>query len=80
MPNSFFEAMLSARVNALEAAREAMLVGDDESEGALGFGGGGKEVLALSLDGRGECCIRKSFGNAISDRGDGGILRSVNGR
>jgi hypothetical protein len=41
-----------ARLRALEAAREAMLDGEEESGGTLvlmvGMGGGGKVMLALS--------------------------------
>lgn len=53
VPNSFLDARLRARLRALEAAREAALVGDDESGGAFGLGGGGNVVL--SLDGLREC-------------------------
>jgi hypothetical protein len=56
-PKSFFEARLMARLRALEAAREAMLEGEDDSGGTLVlmlgvtlvFGGGGNVMLALGM-------------------------------
>lgn len=55
-PKSFLEARLIARLSALEAAREAMLEGEEESGGTLVLilgivvvlGGGGKVMLVLN--------------------------------
>lgn len=54
-PKSFFDARLIARLRALEAAREAMLEGEEESGGTLVLicgvilvlGGGGKVMLVF---------------------------------
>ena len=40
-PKRVLDAILKARLSALEAAREATLEGDDESGGAFALGGGG---------------------------------------
>jgi hypothetical protein len=45
-PKSFFEAMFSALVSGLEVL-EPTLEGDDDSEGMLAFGIGGKVVFEL---------------------------------
>lgn len=41
--------MLSARLSAFVAAREAMLEGDEDSGGGAAIGGGGKVMLLLWL-------------------------------
>ena len=43
-PNNFLVARLMARLRALEAARDAMLDGEDDRGGGALFGGGGKVV------------------------------------
>lgn len=74
MPNRFFFAKLSARVRAFVAAREAADVGDAESWGAFGLGGGGNvgAVLGEPLP------ERLNVGGSV-ERGDDGSLRSFNG-
>lgn len=78
VPNNFLEAKLRARVRALEAARDAVLVGDDDSGGALGLGGGGN--IGGSFEGVREWGVRYRFVNASSDKGEGGTFRSASGR
>jgi len=45
--------MLSARLSALVAAREAMLDGEEDRGGAFEFGGGGKVILFTTVAGEG---------------------------
>ena len=56
VPNNFLDAKLRARLRALEAARDAALVGDDDRGGALGLGGGGN--IGWSLEGVPDCGVR----------------------
>lgn len=44
-PKRVFDAILKARLSAFEAAREAMLEGEDERGGAFALGGGGNVIL-----------------------------------
>jgi hypothetical protein len=74
MPKSFLDARLSARLSALEAARDAALVGDDDMGGAFGWGGGGNVL------GSGESAVGKSVTTTSSVNGDGGIFLSRRGR
>ncbi len=44
-PKRVFDAILRARLRAVEAAREAMLEGEDERGGTFALGGGGNVIL-----------------------------------
>ena len=52
-PKSFLEAILSARLRALVAARDAILDGEEDSGGRFEFGGGGKVILLIAMEGEG---------------------------
>lgn len=74
-PSSFFDAMLSARVNALPRW------GDTDAGSACRFGGGGKAVFAEGpgLGGL-SCACRKMPGSRLSEVGELEVLRSAGGR
>ena len=51
-PKSFLDAILSARLSALVAAREAVLDGEEDNGGTFEFGGGGNVMLLIAVEGK----------------------------
>jgi hypothetical protein len=68
-PKSFLEAILSARLSALVAAREAMLDGEEDNGGAFELGGGGKVILLMAIEGEGAPLLLVVGVLAVGERG-----------